>query len=202
MTDNNSILGPNPGFLSGGQLPESRYAPPTFVPPPEAIGTRPRTPAEKELARRLDAEKAVLAKAEHAYGGPEVITSTFREMLELIAARVHANNIAKGWWDDRMREVDPAEVASGPRVVSDRAQIPGLLMLVVSELSEALEAHRKHNPQDKHLPDLPAFDVELADAVIRILDIARAYRVDLGRAIVEKMAFNATRPHRHGGKAC
>jgi NTP pyrophosphatase (non-canonical NTP hydrolase) len=36
-------------------------------------------------------------------------------------------------------------------------------------------------------------EVELADAVIRIFDLAGAYDMDLGGAIAEKMAFNAER---------
>jgi NTP pyrophosphatase (non-canonical NTP hydrolase) len=36
-------------------------------------------------------------------------------------------------------------------------------------------------------------EVELADAVIRIFDLAGAYRMDLAGAIAEKMAFNASR---------
>ncbi|HEX8552527.1 MAG TPA: hypothetical protein VF681_13345, partial [Abditibacteriaceae bacterium] len=36
--------------------------------------------------------------------------------------------------------------------------------------------------------------VELADALIRICDLAGAYGMDLGGAVAEKMAFNAIRP--------
>lgn len=167
-------------------IPESRYAAPAGP-----------SPIELALRMRLKAAEATAARQNYYDGALE---ETFRDVLEIVSAKIHANNIAKGWWDDRMALIDPP--GEPVCAVPDRGQIPGLLMLVVSELSEALEAHRKHNPQDKHLPDLPNFDVELADAVIRILDIARAYGIDLGRAIVEKMAFNATRPHRHGGKAC
>jgi len=42
---------------------------------------------------------------------------------------------------------------------------------------------------------------ELADTVIRICDLAGMLGLDLGKAIVEKMVYNETRPHRHGGKA-
>lgn len=66
-------------------------------------------------------------------------------------------------------------------------------MLVVSEVSEAMEGHRKNLPDDK-LPHRPMVEVELADAVIRIADLAGALGLDLGGAIAEKMAFNATRP--------
>jgi hypothetical protein len=67
-----------------------------------------------------------------------------------------------------------------------------LLMLVTSELAEAMEGHRKSLPDDK-LPHRPMFEVELADAVIRIFDIAAGMKLDLYGAYLEKMAYNAQR---------
>ncbi len=66
------------------------------------------------------------------------------------------------------------------------------LMLIVSELAEAMEADRKNLMDDK-LPHREGREVELADALIRICDLAGAYRMDLGRAVVEKMAYNKQR---------
>lgn len=43
--------------------------------------------------------------------------------------------------------------------------------------------------------------VELADCIIRILDTAGSYEVDMQGLIVEKMAYNKTRSYRHGNKA-
>lgn len=81
-----------------------------------------------------------------------------------------------------------------------------LLMLVTSELAEALEADRKGLMDDK-LPHRDGLTVELADAVIRIFDMAGGLGLDLGGAVQEKLAYNAkrvdhTREHRlaEGGK--
>lgn len=73
-----------------------------------------------------------------------------------------------------------------------KRNIGELLMLTVSELSEAMEGHRKNLMDDK-LPHRKMFEVELADAIIRIFDIAGGLGLDLGGAFVEKMAFNAVR---------
>jgi hypothetical protein len=67
-----------------------------------------------------------------------------------------------------------------------------LLCLVHSEISEAMEGHRKNLKDDK-LPHRTMFEVELADALIRILDIAAGFKLDLGGAYVEKMEYNRTR---------
>lgn len=68
-----------------------------------------------------------------------------------------------------------------------------MLMLVVSEVAEAMEGERKGLMDDK-LPHRPMAEVELADAVIRIMDYAGRWGYDLGGAIAEKLAFNAQRP--------
>jgi NTP pyrophosphatase (non-canonical NTP hydrolase) len=47
---------------------------------------------------------------------------------------------------------------------------------------------------DDKLPHRPAIEVELADALIRICDLAGALNVDLPGAVVEKMAYNRDRP--------
>jgi NTP pyrophosphatase (non-canonical NTP hydrolase) len=69
---------------------------------------------------------------------------------------------------------------------------PVKIALIHSELSEALEAHRK-NLQDDKLPHRHGIEVELADAVIRILDTAVHLGFDLESAIIEKLAYNRTR---------
>ncbi len=77
------------------------------------------------------------------------------------------------------------------------------LMLVVSELSEACEAHREGNPKCTR-PNMGEFshvEEELADAVIRILQIAGEHNFRVVDAIIAKMEFNETRPVKHG-KLC
>lgn len=82
-----------------------------------------------------------------------------------------------------------------------------LIALCHSELSEALEGHRK-DLMDDHLPTRKMVEVELVDVLIRIFDIAGAYNYDLEGAFLEKMCYNLNREdHTHeartkpGGKA-
>lgn len=83
-----------------------------------------------------------------------------------------------GWWTN----VD----FSNPYLFSNK------LCLVHSELSEAMEGDRKNLPDD-HLPQFPMRDVELADALIRIADMAGAFGIDLGAALAAKLEYNQQR---------
>lgn len=84
-----------------------------------------------------------------------------------------------GWWD-------------GVDFMVDKHLVPAKLCLIHSEISEAMEGHRK-GLMDSHLPHRLSVEVELADAIIRIGDLAGALGLNLGEAVVEKMAYNAKR---------
>jgi len=64
------------------------------------------------------------------------------------------------------------------------------LMLVTTEVSEAAEAVRRGDREN--------FAEELADAVIRILDIAGTANIDLAQVLAGVMVRNLNRPTRHG----
>jgi NTP pyrophosphatase (non-canonical NTP hydrolase) len=92
----------------------------------------------------------------------------------------HGAAVSGGWWHD-IHTGEPLERNVGE-----------LLMLIVSEVAEAMEGHRKNLMDDK-LPHRKMLEVELADAVIRIFDLAGSQGFDLGGAISEKLAYNAAR---------
>lgn len=94
------------------------------------------------------------------------------------AAESHAANIT--WWQDPHTH-QPITRNFGE-----------LIALCHSELSEALEGHRKSLHDDK-LPHRPMVEVELADCLIRIFDLAAGYNLDLEGAYREKTVYNAHR---------
>src|SRR5260221_5243142 len=70
--------------------------------------------------------------------------------------------------------------------------VPEMLCLIHSEISEAMEGYRK-NLNDTHLIERSMIEVELADAIIRIADLAGYLKLDLGGAYKEKLIYNANR---------
>ncbi len=99
-------------------------------------------------------------------------------LINALCTDVHTVN--KKWWVD---------LTTGEPL---NRNVGEMLCLVHSEISEALEGHRKDLMDDK-LPHRKMIEVELADAVIRIFDIAAGLGLDLGGAYMEKMTYNATR---------
>lgn len=97
------------------------------------------------------------------------------------AADVHHTAKQKGFWPEDVERND-AE----------------MLCLIHAEVSEALEALRNGNPPDDKIPEFSGAEAELADTVIRIMDLAHARGWRVAQAIEAKMQFNTTRPFKHG----
>lgn len=115
----------------------------------------------------------------------DVLHHTLAGGTDALVAMCHGASKTAGWWTDLHtgKPVDPH---------ADKNLVPAKLCLIHSEVSEAMEGHRKGLMDDK-LPHRQMVEVELADAVIRICDLAGALGLDLGGAIAEKLAFNAQR---------
>lgn len=127
------------------------------------------------------------------------------QFLNDLSRQFHERSKSKGFWDEK-RETGT------------------LLMLVVSELSEALEADRKDKNADTSEIDKfyadgyteedspisfasyfkrgvkDTFEDEIADTFIRLFDLCGAMNIDIAEHIELKMKYNATREHKHGKK--
>lgn len=121
--------------------------------------------------------------------------------LNELAKQFHERSKSKGFWDE------PRETGT-------------LLMLMVSELSEALEADRKNRHAslfqyntiiiegknensvvfqsifEEDIKD--SFEDEIADVFIRLLDFIGQRNIDIEKHIELKMKYNSLRPYKHG----
>ncbi len=95
---------------------------------------------------------------------------SLNELCELC----HSIAKSKGFWDK-------------PRNMGEA------LMLIVTELAEAMEAHRKNDQEN--------FKEELADTFIRLMDLCGGHGIDIAEEIRKKSEKNKTRPYMHG-KVC
>lgn len=104
--------------------------------------------------------------------------------INLLASRIGEWAKSKGW-----REAEPRH----PLILS---------ALIHTEVAELTEAYREGNPMcDKPgLEGMRNSDEELADIIIRVCDFASEHGINLGDAVIRKLAVNQKRPHRHGGK--
>mgnify|MGYP004452988281 CR=1 FL=1 len=126
-------------------------------------------------------------------------------MLELnrLAKKIHQNNKLKGFYETEKN-------------------LGEMLMLIVTEVAEACEADRKNDAMDPSI-DLPGlvlqakkspkmfkenfenkvkdtFEDELADIMMRTLDMAAYLDIDIAHHILAKIEYNKTREHMHDGK--
>lgn len=105
------------------------------------------------------------------------------DVINGLCQKIFNDNAKKGFWDGQRNKGE-------------------MMMLIVSEVAEMLEAIRKPEPQmSAKIPMFSEEEEELADAAIRIFDYAAGWNLRLGEAIIAKLEYNRTRPFKHG-KTC
>lgn len=111
----------------------------------------------------------------------------YQEVLTTLALDIHKSQREKGFY------------FKGVEINLDQK-----LMLIVGEVAEAHEELRSNvNPHHVYYREdgkPEGFEFELADVLIRVLDLAGALGIAIGARVDEKLAYNESRPHMHGRK--
>lgn len=119
------------------------------------------------------------------------MTYGWQEQIRKLQTRIHKENIQKGWWNNE-----------------EKPLVADIILNIIGEGLEAWEEYRDNHllnetyysidPEGNKKPEgIPS---ELADIIIRVLDAAEAWEIDLASIIEEKLKYNKTRPYRHGNK--
>lgn len=146
-----------------------------------------------DLYSETDAERDRLA---------DIVCGDVPKSLGDLAKEIHKQAVAHGWWEDER-------------------SFPEIVALCHSELSEALEEYCNSRPARYVVSDIvgetpmvvtdpmsfegrkpEGIAVEMADCIIRILDWCGNECIDIDGVVEQKMAYNETRPYKHGNKVC
>lgn len=142
------------------------------------MNTNRKKVIQEEIAKEREGDQRREA-AQHRWFKLEALLDPLRGMTSSLGQVINTHMNEQGFWQSE--------------------NVGEKFMLIVSEVSEAMEADRKNLDSDK-IPAFTGVEEELADAIIRILDFSQQNGLRLADAIIAKMQYNLTRPYMHGKK--
>jgi NTP pyrophosphatase (non-canonical NTP hydrolase) len=128
------------------------------------------------------------------YHLPENERNQFLALFHEVGLCAFEVNYANGWWDLRDKAIESMPELAPTIYI-------GCLGLVTSEVSEAMEAVRKHDPcRWSYYGEKDTLVRELAGTIVRVMDLAHHLNLPLGEALLSEIEANAKRGFMHGGK--
>ena len=115
-------------------------------------------------------------------------------LLNVLAYAAHKNAVAHGFYEDHLALREKVEGSAFAVDEAERTFILAQIAKISGECGEAVSAIQHGEP-------VKEVATELADVIIRTLDLGGYLGVEMGDIIIEKMKHNETRPYKHG-KVC
>ena len=133
--------------------------------------------------------------------------------FEIASRAIYLNNVTKGWWEDTNRNIGEllalvhSEVSEALEAYRDGDKLDEITYEypsgITSDQPTMLESEvilGDCDPEEVVLGKPVGVASELADVIIRILDMAEGLNIPVTQALIEKHQYNQTRAYRHGNK--
>lgn len=134
----------------------------------------------KEWVEKIHYPSALIKAGFKPVSEPLIQRDRIIQAVNTLTDICHSASRNAGWWHN---------IKTGESLKRNKGE---MLMLMVSELAEAMEADRK-SLQDDHLPQYDGVSVEMADCLIRICDFVGGFGLKTAEAMAEKIEYNANR---------
>jgi NTP pyrophosphatase (non-canonical NTP hydrolase) len=166
---------------------------------PVIMPTQQGFPLNEAATYRTIASAEVFAEKIECFINGMKSSTCFVRVFNDLASLHHSRMREKGFWDDREAIVDACAI-HGLEEAAINMVDTAALALVTTETSETVEALRHGNGPDDKVPQHCGAAAELADVILRIMDLSHARKWDVAQALVDKMQMNQTREKMHGKK--